>query len=152
MKLTTKQKRDSPPMASKTRDEYEHSTEVVSARSGGALHDTFLPGGPLCSVCCVAGGLWRSRRLWLPGLLPGAGRAHTGACQRPGAPLARSRPGPGGVRSCRSADVRGRHYACRLRSTLVPGGPGGVGRTVWWQTCPHAPRTSLRSQGRSSGL
>jgi hypothetical protein len=60
---------------------------VVNARSSGALHGTLLPGGPLCSACCVAGGLGNCERLWLPGLLPGAGRAHTGACQRPRAPL-----------------------------------------------------------------
>jgi hypothetical protein len=49
---------------------------------------------------------------------------------------ARSRPGPGGLRSCRSVDIGSRHYACRLRSTLVPDVAGGIVRTLWGLGAP----------------
>src|SRR5216683_4265714 len=65
-----------------------------------------------------------------PGLHPGAGRAHTGACQRLGGPLLSHGTTRGGVRSCQSVDVGSRHCACRA-GTLAPG-RAGVGRRSLW--------------------
>ena len=50
-------------------------------------------------------------------------------------PAARSRPRCGGVRCCRSVDVRSRHCACRP-GTLAPGGAGVGWRAAWWQRAP----------------
>jgi hypothetical protein len=79
------------------------------------------------------------------GLHPGAGRAHTGACQRLGGPLLSHGTTRGGVRSCQSADVGRRHYACRgkgARSCLVD---RALARVSSGGYAPPRPRRSLRS-------
>jgi hypothetical protein len=61
---------------------------------------------------------------------PGAGRAHTEACQPPGGLLRGHSARRGGVRSCPSVDICSRHGACST-GTRAPG-RAGVGRRSLW--------------------